>query len=292
VTASDGNTNVRTGPGTEYPKDGLLLEGGTLEIIGRTADSTWWQVATADGPRWIAAEVTTASNVTDAIPIVGEGAVAAVPTETPIPPTATPKPMSTATPEPVVAEAETAEVDEAAADAVNEETSEAETTETVNQPEAGEEPVADTAAESETAEADAAEADSAETGDSTTARTAAEVAETCRAISILAPVVGQVTNNPGLEIRWQCDGSLAENYGFEVRLWRPGSTPIGAHDAINDQVNINHDGNTYSLIIPIEGTSGFDGKNKEYLVAVAVVQIAPVYQDLGVTSNSVEFLFE
>jgi uncharacterized protein YraI len=78
VTASEGNVNLRRGPGTEYEKVGLLPSGESLQIIGRNTDASWWQVSTPDGPAWIAASVTTAGNVEGAsIPVV----------ETPPPPT-------------------------------------------------------------------------------------------------------------------------------------------------------------------------------------------------------------
>ena len=67
---SNGPVNLRTGPGTNYARSGALQAGQTLEIIGRTADSAWWQVATAGGPLWVAASVTSASNVSDSIPVV------------------------------------------------------------------------------------------------------------------------------------------------------------------------------------------------------------------------------
>ncbi|GAB4528399.1 MAG: hypothetical protein Kow0063_04580 [Anaerolineae bacterium] len=81
------NLNVRTGPGTNYERIGTLPEGTTVEIIGRVANSTWWQIPYADGPDgkgWISAGYGTATN-TESVPVVE-----APPPPSPAPPTATP----------------------------------------------------------------------------------------------------------------------------------------------------------------------------------------------------------
>jgi hypothetical protein len=57
-----------------YPQIGSLTPGSTVEVIGRNADSSWWQIAyagAADGKGWISAnpEYSTAQN-TDAVPYV------------------------------------------------------------------------------------------------------------------------------------------------------------------------------------------------------------------------------
>jgi uncharacterized protein YgiM (DUF1202 family) len=91
VTASNSSVNLRTGPGLNYDVMGVLPQGQSLEIVGRNDDSTWWQVATADGLRWIAASVTTATNVDDGLPVVQPPPP---PTPTPVPATPTPAPAS------------------------------------------------------------------------------------------------------------------------------------------------------------------------------------------------------
>jgi hypothetical protein len=68
----DVNLNVRTGPGTNYDRIGVLLEGSTVGIIGRDSGSAWWQipyVEAPDGKAWISAGFGTASN-TEGVPIV------------------------------------------------------------------------------------------------------------------------------------------------------------------------------------------------------------------------------
>lgn len=72
VTAGDTNVNIRRGPSTDYEVVGSLPAGESLEIIGRNADSSWWQVLTPNGEGWIAAFVTTASNVDENMPVVVE----------------------------------------------------------------------------------------------------------------------------------------------------------------------------------------------------------------------------
>ncbi|MCB0177045.1 MAG: PKD domain-containing protein [Anaerolineae bacterium] len=85
------NLNVRSGPGTNFDILGVLLLGQSAEIIGRNAESTWWQIkfpsATQDFG-WVSAQYVQASNIAN-VPIVF---VPPPPTPTPPPPTATPEP--------------------------------------------------------------------------------------------------------------------------------------------------------------------------------------------------------
>lgn len=220
VTAVDGNVNIRTGPGTNFEADGLLVVGETLEIVGRNADSSWWQVSTPDGLRWIAADVTTTSNVTEAIPIVEldaeTAALAAVQPE----PTATPEPTDTPEPTPTPEPA------------------------------------------------------------------------TCKDITVVAPAEGDVLTTLDIEVRWRCDAELPPDHAFEVKLWLPDEAPVGAHDAANDRGVIQREGEDYVLFIPITGTAGFKGVNKDYLIAVSLVRVSPEYEDTGLMSEPVMFRYE
>jgi hypothetical protein len=102
VIASEGPTNIRLGPGTNFLADGLMDTGQSLEIVGRNAEGTWWQVSTASGLRWLAAEVTTTQNVTDEIPVVDfQAEIIEPPTPTPAPtePPEPAEPEPTPTPE-------------------------------------------------------------------------------------------------------------------------------------------------------------------------------------------------
>lgn len=86
--------NVRAGPGTNYDRIGLIPAGNRVDIVGRTEDSTWWQIAFADVPDglgWIAAEYGQAEN-TDGVALAQ------------VPPTPTPAAPPTAAPTPVPVE--------------------------------------------------------------------------------------------------------------------------------------------------------------------------------------------
>lgn len=94
VTAANSAVNLRAGPGVNYDIVGVLAQGQSLEIVGRNAEASWWLAAAPDGLAWIAASVTTASNVTAGIPIAP-----APPPPTPLP-TPLPTPTHTLTPAP------------------------------------------------------------------------------------------------------------------------------------------------------------------------------------------------
>ncbi|MFN8458785.1 MAG: SH3 domain-containing protein [Anaerolineae bacterium] len=69
VTPAKTDVNIRNGPGVDYKVVGLLRTGQSLEIVGRSADSAWWQVSTPQGLGWVAAKVTVASNVDERVPV-------------------------------------------------------------------------------------------------------------------------------------------------------------------------------------------------------------------------------
>jgi uncharacterized protein YraI len=100
---SNRDLNVRSGPGTNFPIIGLLKKGGSVEITGKSADGSWWQIVVSfapEGKGWVSAAYGQAVNA-DAIGAVTSPATptpAATPTSTPIPPTSTP----TVSPLPVI----------------------------------------------------------------------------------------------------------------------------------------------------------------------------------------------
>jgi hypothetical protein len=65
-----GSVDLFDGPSTDGEVVGTLSSGESLEIVGRNADSSWWQVASPDGLAWVAASTVTASHVDDRIPVV------------------------------------------------------------------------------------------------------------------------------------------------------------------------------------------------------------------------------
>jgi uncharacterized protein YraI len=52
ITAESG-LNIRSGPGTNYAALGRLSSGDTVEIIGRNANSTWWQIKQGALTGWV-----------------------------------------------------------------------------------------------------------------------------------------------------------------------------------------------------------------------------------------------
>ncbi|MBV7333200.1 SH3 domain-containing protein [Chloroflexi bacterium TSY] len=61
--------NVRTGPATEYARVGGILPGKTVQVVGRNAQATWWQIVWPRGSAqraWVSANASygTAHNVT------------------------------------------------------------------------------------------------------------------------------------------------------------------------------------------------------------------------------------
>ena len=86
------NLNIRTGPGTVYPRVGSLAAGQSIEVVGRDQSGNWLQVLYPSGPDgkgWLsaAAEYGSATNSNN-LPVV----------VTPPPPTATSLPVQSNTP--------------------------------------------------------------------------------------------------------------------------------------------------------------------------------------------------
>lgn len=73
-----GDTNLRSGPGTNYAVVGSLPAGASAEITGRNEAGTWLQLAARDGTRvWISAERVKATVPVDSVLVV---AIPATPT--------------------------------------------------------------------------------------------------------------------------------------------------------------------------------------------------------------------
>lgn len=96
--------NMRTGPGTNFPRITVLETGTIVPIVGRTGANDWWQVRFGSNVGWIAASFTTVYGICTSVPITYQPP--APPTITPFippPPTITPfipPPPPTATPSP------------------------------------------------------------------------------------------------------------------------------------------------------------------------------------------------
>jgi uncharacterized protein YraI len=98
---------IRSGPGTEYARLGLLTPGETAAVVGRNADRSWWQIEFAASDTslgWVAAEFVTLIGDAASVPVVRQGTPTptrpATRTPTPAPrpsPTQTRRPAATPT---------------------------------------------------------------------------------------------------------------------------------------------------------------------------------------------------
>ena len=83
------NINVRSGPGTNYPRIGKVAPGDASDILGRNADASWIYINHSGGEGWIYAEL---ADITGDVNSVPEKEAAAPPPPPPPPPTNTPAP--------------------------------------------------------------------------------------------------------------------------------------------------------------------------------------------------------
>ena len=96
------------------------------------------------------------------------------------------------------------------------------------------------------------------------------------------------------DFQWQYGGALAENQGFEVRIWRDGEAPAGVHDAVldNKQGKIQAMGNnTYRLSADISETPGVRKRGGEYNWTVFLVELEP-YKDLGIQAPAARLRYD
>ncbi len=62
--------NLRQGPGTDYPSVGTLALGERVQIVGRSADDSWWAVAYGGGTAWVFAALTTTEGDVSQVPLL------------------------------------------------------------------------------------------------------------------------------------------------------------------------------------------------------------------------------
>jgi serine/threonine-protein kinase len=94
---------------------------------------------------------------------------------------------------------------------------------------------------------------------------------------------------------WSWSGPVPPDAGFEVRVWREDEPQAGAHDAVldNQQGRIEKiDQTLYRLNLDISQAFGVRGRKGEYLWTVALVQVSPVYADLGQQAEPARLRFE
>jgi len=86
------NVNVRSGPGTAYPRLGMVKEGQEFDIVARDQAGDWWQICCLAGEQgWIYAPLVEANGPIEGV-VVAASIPPPPPTPTPVPPTATPAP--------------------------------------------------------------------------------------------------------------------------------------------------------------------------------------------------------
>lgn len=79
------DSNIRSGPGQAYGIIGLLTQGSTAVVDGKSADGGWWYIqfaAGANGHGWIAGSITTANCVPTTLAIVAAPPTPVLPTAT------------------------------------------------------------------------------------------------------------------------------------------------------------------------------------------------------------------
>jgi hypothetical protein len=96
VSPTSGSVNVRSGPGTNYDVISSFIPGSTLNVIGTSADGSWYAVSLNGQQAWVAASVTFLSAACNAL-----ATLEAPPTPTPTI-TFTPSPTSSPTPSPTM----------------------------------------------------------------------------------------------------------------------------------------------------------------------------------------------
>jgi uncharacterized protein YraI len=79
VTAA--TVNVRSGPGTDYPRVGSVVAGQTCAIVGRNQAATWWKLScVGDVSGWVFGELLALAGPVSVVPVVQ-----AAPPPTPVP---------------------------------------------------------------------------------------------------------------------------------------------------------------------------------------------------------------
>jgi serine/threonine protein kinase len=115
-------------------------------------------------------------------------------------------------------------------------------------------------------------------------------------ITLLNPLSLEEPSYGPTDFEWQWTGeAIPPEFGFEVRVWREGEAPAGAHDAVQDNLlgRVERlDKNIYRLSINIQDAFGVKRRTGLYLWTVALVRINPVYADLGRQAEPTYLRFE
>jgi hypothetical protein len=253
------NLEIRSGPGDEYDLLGYLPTGVSAVITGRDETEQWWQIRTSLGMigfGWIKA----GSNFSEATNAQSMPIALAPPTPTGTATPALDPPTSTPTPTP------------------NSFTStpiSLRSTATSTLP-----------ATRSLATATSAAATAPSIAPATPAPTTVPSIPTGQ-FTLLKPTLDTTSTGP-VEFEWRWDGPIGPDQGFEIRVWREGEPPAGAHNAVEDNRNgyvVALGNNTYRLSLNIRDAAGVRGRGGEYLWAVVLIQINPEYRDLGIQAS-------
>jgi hypothetical protein len=114
---------------------------------------------------------------------------------------------------------------------------------------------------------------------------------------LINPAPGDPATEGLINFEWEWSEPLQSDQGFEIRVWREGEAPLGAHDAVADNQSalLKKNGETsYSLELEIKNALGVQNVTGKYLWTVALIQISPEYADLGQQAEpgTLEFLGE
>jgi len=90
VVVKAGGVNVRSGPGTAYPRLATAEEGQKFDIVARNQSGDWWQICCLAGEQgWVYAPLVDTEGPTDAVAVASH-----IPTPPPTPTPALPTPVS------------------------------------------------------------------------------------------------------------------------------------------------------------------------------------------------------
>jgi len=145
----------------------------------------------------------------------------------------------------------------------------------------------------------------AESGPSGSAALPASMLTATTPAQILSPPTGEFTllsplsiedaSNGQVNFEWEWSGDIPPGSGFEVRVWREGEPPLGAHNSVLDnRYGLIEDlgGGRYRLSMDISAAAGVQGRASNYLWTVALVQIDPAYADLGLQAEPARLRYD
>lgn len=113
--------------------------------------------------------------------------------------------------------------------------------------------------------------------------------------TLLAPLSLEEPSYGPTTFEWEWNGPVPADFAFEVRVWREGEPPTGAHDALLDQREGRIErisDNRYRLKLDIRQAAGVRDRTGIYLWTVVLVQLDPAYTDYGLQAQPTRLRFE